>query len=103
MVYFIIGFIVGAVIMLVALAIAAMGKDDEPRNKVRFYVARDKNDELFLYIGKPFIGINQFHPCQNGCMITSGDDLSNFGLNKDNYADLKWEDEPLEVFVNMED
>ena len=103
MVYFIIGFMVGAVLMLVTLSIAAMCKDDEPRNKVHFYVARDENDELFLYMGKPFRGINKFHPYQNGCIITSNDDLSNFGLNKDDYANLKWEDEPIEVFLNLED
>ena len=73
------------------------------KNKVHFYVARDKNDELFLYIGKPFRGINQFHPHQNGCIITSDDDLSNFGINKDDYTNLKWEDEPVEVFINIED
>ena len=94
---------VGAVLMLVVLAIAAMGKDDEPRNNVHFYVARDKNGELFLYMGKPFRGINKFHQYQNGCIITSDDDLSNFGLNKDDYDNLKWEDEPVEVFLNLED
>ena len=30
--------------MLVALAIAAMGKDDEPRNKVRFFVKAVRDD-----------------------------------------------------------
>lgn len=75
----------------------------ESMNKVHFYVARDKNDELFLYMGKPFRGINKFHPYQNGCIITSDDDLSNFGLNKDDYDNLKWEDEPIEVFLNLED
>ena len=73
------------------------------KNNVHFYVARDKNDELFLYMGKPFRGINKFHPYQNGCIITSDDDLSNFGLNKNDYANLKWEDEPVEVFLNLED
>lgn len=29
----------------------------ELKNNVHFYVARDKNDELFLYMGKPFRGI----------------------------------------------
>ena len=72
-------------------------------NKVHFYVARDKNGELFLYMGKPFRGINKFHPYRNGCIITSDDDLSNFGLNKDDYANLTWEDEPVEVFLNLED
>ena len=74
-----------------------------PKNNVHFYVARDKNDELWLYMGKPFRGIDKFHPYQNGCIITSGDDLSNFGVNKDDYANLKWEDEPVEVFLNLED
>lgn len=26
-----------------------------------------------------------------------------FGLNENDYANLKWEDEPVEVFINMED
>ena len=30
-------------------------------------------------------------------------DLKNFGLNPDDFKDLKWEDEPVEVFVNMEE
>ena len=100
-IYCFITFIIGAVFMLAMLSIAAMGKVKEPRNNVRFYVARDENDELFLYMGKPFRGINKFHPYQNGCIITSDDDLSNFGLNKDDYANLKWEDEPVEVFLNL--
>ena len=89
--------------MLVALAIAAMGKDDEPRNKVHFYLARDKNGELLLYMSKPFRGINKFHSHLNGCIITSENDFSNFGLNKDDYDNLKWEDDPIEVFINIKD
>ena len=89
--------------MLVALAIAAMGKDDETSNKVHFYVARDRNGELLLYMSKPFRGIDRFHPHLNGCIITNEDDFFNFGLNKDDYSNLKWEDKPVEVFVNTED
>lgn len=74
----------------------------ELKNKVHFYVARDKNGELFLYMGKPFRGIDRFHEYQNGCIIIGDTGLSNFGLNKDNYANLKWEDEPVEVFLNLE-
>ena len=102
-IYCFITFICGAVFMLATLCIVAISKDKEPRNNVHFYVARDKNEELLLYMGKPFRGINTFHPYQNGCIITSDDDLSNFGLNKDDYANLKWEDEPVEVFLNLED
>ena len=101
--YCFISFIFGAVFMLAVLCIVAISKDKEPRNKVHFYVARDKNNELWLYIGKPFRGIDKFHPYQNGYIITSDDNLSDFGVNKDDYANLKWEDDPLEVFINMED
>ena len=99
----IISFIIGATIMLCAIGVVSNCKIEKPHNNVHFYVARDENDELFLYMGKPFRGINKFHPYQNGCIITSDDDLSNFGLNKDDYANLKWEDEPVEVFLNLED
>ena len=30
-------------------------------------------------------------------------DLEIYGLNPDDFKDLKWEDEHVEVFVNMED
>lgn len=75
----------------------------KPKNKVRFYVARDKNEELLLYMGKPFRGIDRFHSHVNGCIITSENDFSNFGLNKDDYTDLKWEDDPVEVFISIKD
>ena len=101
MIYCFVSFVIGSVFMLAMMSIAAIVKDKEPSDKVHFYVARDKNGELFLYMGKPFRGINKFHPYQNGCIITSNDDLSNFGLNKDDYANLKWEDEPVEVFLNL--
>ena len=52
--------------MFVAFCITAMCKTQESMNKVHFYVARDENGELFLYMGKPFRGINTFHPYQNG-------------------------------------
>ena len=101
--YCFISFILGAMFMLMAICIVAMGKEKEPKNNVHFYVARDKDGELFLYMSKPFRGINKFHPYQNGCIIISDDDLSNFGVNKDDYVNLKWEDEPIEVFINTED
>ena len=40
-IYCYISFVIGAVIMLVALAITAMGKDDEP-TKVKFVIEKDK-------------------------------------------------------------
>ena len=99
----IIAFIFGALLMFLVFCIVAPIKEEKPKNNINFYVARDKNGELFLYMGKPFRGVNQFHAHQNGCIITSDNYFSNFGLNKYDYANLKWEDEPVEVFVNTED
>ena len=89
--------------MFTTLCIAAMCKTQEPKNKVHFYVARDENDELFLYMGKPFRDIDRFHSHKNGCIVTSDNYFFNFVLNKDDYDNLKWEDEPVEVFLNLED
>lgn len=74
-------------------------------NRVKFYVARDKNGLLYLYVGKPkrrygcFLGSYR----ERSVTIIDEDDFKMFGLNQDDFKDLKWEDEPVEVFVNMED
>lgn len=71
------------------------------RNKVHFYVARDKNGELWLYIGKPLRGNERFF----GVIIAplTQHKINRLGLNKADYVNLKWKDGPLEVFINMED
>lgn len=74
---------------------------EKPKNNVHFYVARDKNGELFLYMGKPFRGIDRFHEYQNGCIITGDNNFYNFDLNKNDFDNLKWEDKPVEVFLNL--
>lgn len=77
----------------------------KPKNKVHFYVARDKNGALWLYIGKPIREGVFFISCHEIGVRTIGHDVvfKSYGLNKNDYKDLKWEDEPVEVFVNMED
>ena len=71
------------------------------RNKVRFYVGRDKNGALWLYIGKPFKYNNIFYGKVN--IFLTQNKFNYLGLNKNDYANLKFEDEPVEVFINMED
>ena len=75
----------------------------EPRNKVHFYVARDKNGTLWLYMGKPIKKEHFYVICNYGIIIASVDRFSGYGLDKNDYANLKWEDEPVEVFLNLED
>ena len=73
------------------------------KNKIHFYVARDKNSLLYLYLGKPKRADFSFIPCKNGYCIISKSDFQKFDLNPNDFKNLKWEDEPVEVFVNMED
>ena len=73
-------------------------------NRVKFYVARNKDRKLFLYLGKPIRSANVF--CGNideGVYIMTHNYFENFGLNENDYKDLKWEDGSVEVFVNMKD
>lgn len=100
-IYCFITFILGAMFMFTTFCIAAMCKTQKPKNKVHFYVARDKNGELFLYMSKPFRGIDRFHEYQNGCIITGDNNFYNFDLNKNDFDNLKWEDKPVEVFLNL--
>ena len=102
--YFI-AFILGALSMFMMVCIGYAAKQEEPANRVHFFVARDMDGRLFLYIGKPIRVDNRFSPNPIEGIIALGCDynLKWYGLSENNYKDLKWEDEPLEVFVNMED
>ena len=74
-------------------------------NRVHFYVARDKSGHLFLHIGKPERRTASFLS-RYGSFIDSIANVSSFkyfGLNPNDFKDLKWEDEPIEVFVNMKE
>lgn len=78
-------------------------KFSKKRNRVHFYVARDMDGGLYLYLGKPFRGDGEFYGNKDKNAFTLTTNLKRFGLNTDDFKDLKWEDEPVEVFVNMED
>ena len=102
-IYCFVSFIFGAVFMLATLCIVAISKDKEPRNNVHFYVARDKDGELYLYMGKPIRISDEFITCCGGNIIEGAKVFLDYGLNENDYADLKWEDEPVEVFINLGD
>lgn len=71
------------------------------KNNVHFYVARDKNDKLWLYINKPIRVKDVFVSAIN--IDLTYHNCHDLGLNKNDYSDLKWDDDPIEVFINMED
>ena len=99
----ILSFIFGVVITFFALGLVVHCKDNEPKNNVHFYVARDKSGELFLYLKKPVRTSNTFISCRGGIFIEVTENFSIYGLNPDDFKNLKWEDEPVEVFLNLED
>lgn len=102
-IYCFITFILGAMFASVMLCIAAICRYKESRNKVHFYVARDENKALWLFLGKPIRDYNCYITKICGSIISDSYNFKHFGLNPDDYKDLKWEDEPVEVFLNMED
>lgn len=69
---------------------------------IKFYVARDMNGTIWLYMCKPKRAAGSFVSSEHGLTLPSGD-FSKYGLDANDYANLKWEDDPLEVFLNMED
>ena len=73
------------------------------QNKVHFYVARDKTyNLLWLYLGKPIrFKDDAWIPWKYGAVITIESSFGILGLNKEDYNSLKWEDEPIEVFLNL--
>ncbi len=89
-------FILGVMIVYIGFYIKP-----KPKNNVHFYVARDKNRRLFLYLSKPFRRGDEFFSNEHGNIMLH--DLKCFGLNPDDFKDLKWEDEPVEVFLNLDD
>lgn len=106
-IYCYIAFVIGAVLMLVALAIAAMGKDYEPRNNVRFFVTRDNEDGFrnppVLWIGIPkkasvWWGVTE----TSKPLAFSEEGFKHYGLNYEDFFNMK-EGEIREVFINLED
>ena len=98
-----IGLVIGAFIGLIIIRTISLILKEDSRNKVHFYVARDKYGILYLYLGKPTRGtaffISFVHP---SALICRSDMFDSFGLKEKDYANLKWEDDPVEVFVNMD-
>ena len=72
-------------------------------NRVHFYVSRDMDGMIYLYLGKPFRGIAEFHGVAGKNIFVLTNNFKSFGLKQDDFKDLKWKDEPVEVFVNMEE
>ena len=104
---FAIGLVIGAFIWLIIIRkiflILEVHMRTKQRNHVHFYVARDKDGILSLYMGKPIRSTSEFLPSDYGRLINTSRHFSKYGLNDGDYAYLKWEDDPVEVFITMND
>ena len=92
-----------AVIILDFVSDKVKSKFSKKRNHVHFYVARDDKGRLWVYISKPIRAALGFIHNINGRLLALEGEFSKYGLDTNDYDNLKWEDEPVEVFVNMED
>ena len=106
-IYCFITFIIGALFMLAMLSIAAMGKDKEPRNNVRFFVVKGRDicsDNIELWIGKLEWNerIRRWIPSTGSRFLSTVFDFKDFNLNPDDFDDMNAA-EITEVFINLED
>ena len=106
-IYCLITFSVGAGFMRAMYSIAAMGKDKEPRNKVRFFVVKGCgicSDNIELWIGKLKWDerTKRWIPSTGSYFLSPDCGFKNFNLNPDDFADMK-EGEIRDVFINLED
>lgn len=88
----VISFILGVFITIISLSIVSHCKDNDPKNNVQFFVKRISHDYYSLCIK----GKYRLHT------IITELSLSDFGLNIDDFADMK-NGEIREVFLNLED
>ena len=91
--YCFISFILGALFMLTMLCIAAMGKVQEPINKVHFYVKAIEDNVPWLYIQRSTGELE---------LITYTNNFTNYGLNPEDFANMK-KGEMREVFITLND
>lgn len=82
-------FIFWVVIALFASGIVTHRKDTQPKNKVHFYVARDKGGYLYLHIGKPFRDRLEFSNKLEIYYRLRGDNFKYLGLKEKDYDYLK--------------
>ena len=88
----IISFIVGAMMMMCAIAMVAIQKDKKPRNKVRFFIRRISIDRFILTI------LNK----EGYCVLSDYVRFQDWNLYKKDFENLEI-GERKELILNLED
>ena len=85
-------FVLGAVFMLAMIIIAAMGKVEEPTNKVRFYVTKDWS-HTDLWLGKPewnkMLGVWYAGESNNAIVVCHGYSFDDYKLDLGDFLDME--------------
>ena len=106
--YCFISFIVGAMLILFAMAIEVMAKEREPRNKVHFYVTCEKNIISGKLTRALWIGLSKrnsqggWASSSWGNILAVDGTLLLYNLCLSNFENMK-DGEIREVFLNLED
>lgn len=101
---FIIGLITGTLIMICAIKLINYQKNKKPRNRVHFYITKDKySNRLMLWVGKPRRCATVWGYTATSHTICYEKYFGIFGLNAQVYKAIRWEDEPVEVLLNLGD
>lgn len=112
-IYCLIAFVIVTVFMFAILS----SNKKALRNKVHFYIVRDEYNELYLFLGKPIrknniIGKGIWTNATSDVVLLATNGLgtlppfsllSDYNVDENDFKDLKWEDEPVEVIINMDD
>lgn len=109
MINFIIGFIIGAMMMMCAIAMVAIQKDKKPRNKIRFYVTSDPIRHpawIKLWMGEPVWDSKYLmwsRPSNHVFYLTDSSFFRElYNIDPKDFEDMKPK-EIREVFINLED
>lgn len=71
---------------------------NNPKNNAHSYVERYADGSLWLYVGKPFRKRDRFI-LNSRIRLSHQGVFKYFGLNEKDFNNLKWGDEPVEVFI----
>ena len=77
------------IILFIIQSIKIRKLSAKPKNNVHFYVARDMDNSLWLFLCKPKRSEQMFLPTSYGKIIKSEKYFSNYGLDVNDYANIK--------------
>lgn len=77
--------------------------EEKKNHRVRYYVAKDANGTLRLFLDKPTLFRNStWYATKKGLLIANNDKIAQYGLDIEKFVSLTHNDEPVEVEITLE-